>query len=203
MYYLFWLGQVLVAACMGDLVAQAGIEPGTPALGARSLTHWTTREVPRTWSLNLKNYFRRLIYIFSLKAINRLDETLPHSYTHTHSAGSVSLENPDEGFSLLSLPSLTCLCQWPPGAVQGPKSSEEFLWEPLFVWLGWWWRTSTIHLTKRAGKACSEPTAFFSCDSSQLPSPVFLGGLRGLTWWEGRDQNSALVMAIPFRTRGT
>lgn len=62
-----------------------------------------------------------------------------HTITHTHSAGSVSLENTDKGFSLLSLlslPSLTCLCQWPPGAVQGPISSEEFLWEPLFVLAG-------------------------------------------------------------------
>ena len=51
--YLFWLPLVLVAACglfvaacMRDLVPQPGIEPGPPALGAWSLTHWTTREVP-------------------------------------------------------------------------------------------------------------------------------------------------------------
>ena len=31
---------------MRDLVPQPGIEPGLPALGARSLTHWTTGEVP-------------------------------------------------------------------------------------------------------------------------------------------------------------
>ena len=37
----FW-----VAACIRDLVPQPGIEPSPPALGARSLTHWTTREVP-------------------------------------------------------------------------------------------------------------------------------------------------------------
>ena len=37
---------VLVAVCMWDLVPQPGIEPWPPALGARSLTHWTTREVP-------------------------------------------------------------------------------------------------------------------------------------------------------------
>ena len=30
---------------MQDLVPQPGIEPGPPALGAWSLTHWTTREV--------------------------------------------------------------------------------------------------------------------------------------------------------------
>ena len=29
-----------------DLVPGSGIEPGSPALGVRSLSHWTTREVP-------------------------------------------------------------------------------------------------------------------------------------------------------------
>ena len=43
---------LLVAACgllscgMRDLVPLPGIKPGPPALGAQSLTHWTTREVP-------------------------------------------------------------------------------------------------------------------------------------------------------------
>ena len=37
----------LVVACMWDLVPRPGIEPGPPALGAWSLTHWTTREVSR------------------------------------------------------------------------------------------------------------------------------------------------------------
>ena len=51
--YLFWLHWVLVAACellveacMQDLAPRPGIEPGPPALGVQSLTHWTTREVP-------------------------------------------------------------------------------------------------------------------------------------------------------------
>ena len=38
--------KLLVATCMWDLVPQPGIEPRPPALGAWSLTHWTTREVP-------------------------------------------------------------------------------------------------------------------------------------------------------------
>ena len=38
--------KLLVAACMRDLVPGPGIEPGPPVMGARSLTHWTTREVP-------------------------------------------------------------------------------------------------------------------------------------------------------------
>ena len=43
---------LLVEACrifscgMWDLLPWPGIEPGPPALGARSLSHWTTREVP-------------------------------------------------------------------------------------------------------------------------------------------------------------
>ena len=39
--------ELLVAACMGDLVPWPGMEPGPPALGARSLNHCATREVPR------------------------------------------------------------------------------------------------------------------------------------------------------------
>ena len=54
-----WLHWVLVAACrifscgmrtlsfgMWDLVPWPGTEPGLPALGVRSLSHWTIREVP-------------------------------------------------------------------------------------------------------------------------------------------------------------
>ena len=47
-----WLHWVLVEACwifrcgMWDLVPWPGIEAGTPALEAQSLSHWTTREVP-------------------------------------------------------------------------------------------------------------------------------------------------------------
>ena len=37
---------ILVAACMWDLAPQPETEPGPPALGAQSPTHWTTREVP-------------------------------------------------------------------------------------------------------------------------------------------------------------
>ena len=72
--YLFWLCRVLVEACkifpvacfscgmqtlscsMQDLVPRPGIEPGPPALGAQSLTHWTTWEVP------LPNFL--FIYLF-------------------------------------------------------------------------------------------------------------------------------------------
>ena len=44
---------IFVAACgllsygMWDLVPRPGIEPRPPALGAQSLNHWTTSEVPQ------------------------------------------------------------------------------------------------------------------------------------------------------------
>ena len=38
--------ELLVAACMWDLVPQPGMEPGPPALGAQSPIHCATREVP-------------------------------------------------------------------------------------------------------------------------------------------------------------
>ena len=59
-FFLIWVPWVLVVDCeffscsmqtlscgMRDLVPRPGIKPGPPALGARSLSHWTTREVPR------------------------------------------------------------------------------------------------------------------------------------------------------------
>ena len=44
---------LLVAACVQDLVPRPGNEPGPPALGVQSLTHWTTREVPRVLLLKV------------------------------------------------------------------------------------------------------------------------------------------------------
>ena len=59
--YLFWLHRVLVAArglfvaacellvvATLTVVPRPGIKPRSPALGARSLNHWTTREVPKS-----------------------------------------------------------------------------------------------------------------------------------------------------------
>ena len=37
---------------MWDLVPGSGIEPRSPVLGVRSLSHWTTREVPELSGLN-------------------------------------------------------------------------------------------------------------------------------------------------------
>ena len=43
---LLWHAGSLVVACMWELVPSPGTEPRPPSLGAQSLTHWTTREVP-------------------------------------------------------------------------------------------------------------------------------------------------------------
>ena len=53
-YSFIWLHWVFVATCrifscgMWVLMPQPGVEPELPALGAQSLSHWTTREVPMT-----------------------------------------------------------------------------------------------------------------------------------------------------------
>ena len=73
-YLFIWLWQVLVTArgvfscgmrtlncCMRDLVAWPGIEPRTRALGAQSLSPWTSREVPQlSRSLSLLPAYRNL-----------------------------------------------------------------------------------------------------------------------------------------------
>ena len=40
--------ELLVAAFMQDLVPWPRIKPGPPALGVRSLTHWTTKGSPQS-----------------------------------------------------------------------------------------------------------------------------------------------------------
>ena len=56
--WLKWLGTIYLTALdlscnMWDLVPQPGIEPGSPALAVRSLSHWTTREVSVKVGFNL------------------------------------------------------------------------------------------------------------------------------------------------------
>ena len=51
-YLLIWLHRVLVVAhgifsCTMWVLVPWGIEPGPPALGVWSLSHWTPREVPK------------------------------------------------------------------------------------------------------------------------------------------------------------
>ena len=62
---------LLVAVCMWDLVPQPGIEPRMPALGAQSLTHWITREVPFLDILNLtiENKFQSILTVMLCKAM--------------------------------------------------------------------------------------------------------------------------------------
>ena len=52
--------ELLVAACMWDLVPWPGIEPGPPALGAQSLTHCATREVPRCFAFQVSRAMKWL-----------------------------------------------------------------------------------------------------------------------------------------------
>ena len=42
---------------------QCGIKPGSPALGARSLSHWTTRKVPKINNLNIIRTFSKTIMV--------------------------------------------------------------------------------------------------------------------------------------------
>ena len=51
-YLLTWLCRVLVAAC-GIQFPDQGVEPRPPALGLRSLSHWTTKGVPPVFSLSV------------------------------------------------------------------------------------------------------------------------------------------------------
>ena len=45
-YIYIYIAALGLSYSMWDLVPWPGIEPGPPALGAWSLSHWTTREVP-------------------------------------------------------------------------------------------------------------------------------------------------------------
>ena len=53
---------------MWDLVLQPGIAPGSPALGARSLTHWTSREVPGKYFIYLFIYLSIYLFIYLFMA---------------------------------------------------------------------------------------------------------------------------------------
>ena len=48
-------GMQSLSCGMWDLVSWPGIETGSPALGVRSLSHWTTREVP-LWNFSLERW---------------------------------------------------------------------------------------------------------------------------------------------------
>ena len=67
-FFFFFLTMYLVALClscsMWALAPWPGIKPRPPALGARSVSHWTTREVPVPLFLKPKI---QLIYIINFK----------------------------------------------------------------------------------------------------------------------------------------
>ena len=43
---LFYLATPGLSCGMRDLVPRSGLEPGSPALGAQTLSHWTPRDTP-------------------------------------------------------------------------------------------------------------------------------------------------------------
>ena len=53
-YLFIYLAASGLSCSMWDLVPQPGMEPGPPALGAQSLSLWTTREVP-------ERFFKKLV----------------------------------------------------------------------------------------------------------------------------------------------
>ena len=46
-FFLIYVTAPGLSCSTWDLVPWPGIEPSPPALGARSLSHWTTKEIPR------------------------------------------------------------------------------------------------------------------------------------------------------------
>ena len=50
---LIYLAVLGLSCSMWDLVPWPGMEPKPPALGAQSLSYWTTREVPEFWCLEI------------------------------------------------------------------------------------------------------------------------------------------------------
>ena len=71
-FFFFWPHY---AAC-GILVPRPGIEPVPPALGAQSLNHWTTREVPLYWLFITKHY---LVFVTKFKDVYKVKPHVPLS----------------------------------------------------------------------------------------------------------------------------
>ena len=69
--FFFLAFTALVLSCSTwDLVPQPGIKPGPPALGAKGLNHWTTREVPD--STSFKKYLLSAYYMLKTLRISEL-----------------------------------------------------------------------------------------------------------------------------------
>ena len=54
-----------------DLVPWPGIEPGPPALGAKSLSHWTTREVPIHTFVKKIHFLLPDIWVFTIPVLQQ------------------------------------------------------------------------------------------------------------------------------------
>ena len=92
-------GMWTLSCSMWDLVPQPGIEPGPPALGAQSLTLWTTREVP--W-LHFKFMISKLIWksvlIHSpLTLLDLFSKHLPYFFGLESSLAFLLISFPDDG----------------------------------------------------------------------------------------------------------
>ena len=83
---IFSCGMWTLSCSMWDLVPCPGIEPGASALGARSLSHWTTGDVPQCLCLGFPSFphwltysfiFLQLVerYFFSGTCVFQLDES--------------------------------------------------------------------------------------------------------------------------------
>ena len=84
-FYLFlWLCWVLVAAC-GIYFPDQGSNPRPPALGAWSLSHWTTREVPDS-SLKTQTFPQQCSQasILGMEAPPRQDRWVPNNSPKFH-----------------------------------------------------------------------------------------------------------------------
>ena len=57
---MYLLAAPVLSCSMGDLVPCLGVKPGLPSLEAQSLSHWITREVPRT-TFNVSSFSEKLL----------------------------------------------------------------------------------------------------------------------------------------------
>ena len=75
MYLFIYLAAPGLSCGMWDLVPWRGIEPGPPALGAGSLSHWTTREVPGSSFVDLIWLGSNSISVSKLSKLNKFADT--------------------------------------------------------------------------------------------------------------------------------
>ena len=95
---------------MWDLLPQLGIRSRPPVLGAKSLSHWTTRAVPSVIIFNKKKYFNPMVKKKkNKKLINIIEQSLYERYLR------------DYTFSITWIPG----SNWPSGEVLSqPHSSR-------------------------------------------------------------------------------